>query len=150
MQTFFDVQKTLQNSLFNDIAFTPEELGWYRDFAHHLTRVISKIENGTKYFDDLERLKTQLEAIHRTCMLEENVPDHVRILRCFLIGTYRYFKQREFPVYVLRDFVSLLKRISHEKQRIVLSHLHTRLDNVERSEPAPPSSKAELDDDIPF
>lgn len=148
--TFFDVQKTLQNNLFYEIAFSSEERERYRLFAKHLAASISKIESGTKYQDDLERLKLQLEGIYRSCMLEELVPDIVEVLSCFLSGSYRYFKNETMPVDILRDFVALLKRTSLEKQRIILANLHTRFDKKDRFDAPPPRAKGDLDDDIPF
>ncbi len=106
--------------------------------------------DGTKYIDDLDRLKAQLEAVYRKCMLEETIPDTAPILRCFLSGNFRYYTNRQFPVASLRNFITLLKSTGHEKQRIILSNLHTRMDRIERKSDRLEINKAELDDDIPF
>lgn len=141
--SFFDVQKEIQGNLFYEIAFSEEELSCYRDFAHGITQALTKIESGTKYVDDLERTKTQLEAAYRTCMLEESVADAAIILRCFLNGSY-YYRKAGFPVVALKNFLRLLKGSTHEKQRIAMANLYTRLAAITRY------SVNEFDDDFPF
>lgn len=79
--SFFDIQKSIKNDLFLHIAFEDDELIFYREFADATENAISKIENGTKYIDDVERIKVQLEIAYRNCMLEETVPDSATILR---------------------------------------------------------------------
>lgn len=150
-KSFFDVQKTIQSNLFYEIDFSNDERQWYREFADQMASSIAKIEYGTKYVDDVDRLKAQLEAMYRKCMLEEDIQDTPPILRCFLSGNFRYYKTHSFPVHCLRNFVALLKSTGVEKQRIILSNLQTRLDAIERySEPERPKDRMELDDDIPF
>lgn len=146
-KSFFDVQKILKNNLFYEIAFSAEEREKYRAFAESLAGSISKIDSSAKYQDDLDRLKIRLEAVYRSCMLEEFVPKATMVINCFIGGSYRFFTNEAIPVDVLRDFVALLKGASLEKQRIILANLHTRLDSKERFDPAPPT---EMDDDIPF
>lgn len=151
-KSFFDVQKTIQSNLFYEIDFSDDERRWYREFADQIATSIAKIEYGTKYVDDIDRLKAQLEALYRKCMLEEDVQDTPPILRCFLNGNFRYYTRHSFPVHCLRNFVALLKSTGLEKQRIILSNLHTRLDAIERysEQERPKARTAELDDDIPF
>lgn len=150
-KSFFEVLKTIQSNLFYEIDFSNDERQWYRAFADQIVSSIAKIEYGTKYVDDIDRLKAQLEAMYRKCMLEEDIQDTPLILRCFLSGNFRYYKFHPFPVHCLRNFVALLKSTGIEKQRIILSNLQTRLDAIERySEPEGPKATMELDDDIPF
>ncbi len=75
-------------------------------------------------------------------MLEEYVPDSVLVARCVIRGSY-YRKQKGLRVWVVRDFLQMLKGLSPEKKRIVMSNLYTRLDAIPRYNEA-------LDEAIPF
>lgn len=74
VQSFFDVQKEIKSDLFFEIAFTDDELACYREFAACIARHITKIESGAKYINDLDRITAQLDAVYRSCMLEELAP----------------------------------------------------------------------------
>ena len=145
-ESFVDVEKEIQNDRFDEIKFYGAELNNYRAFANAMTGHITKIENGTKYIEDLDKIKTQLESAYRGFMLEEVAPDSAPILKCFINGAY-YYRKEGFEVSVVEEFLSLLKSSDAEKQRIILANLHSRLDAVNRY------SKSQFDDfkdDIPF
>jgi eukaryotic-like serine/threonine-protein kinase len=141
--SFFDVEKEIQSDLFYEIGFTEQEKSCYRNFSRWIADRISKIEGNTKYIDDLERVQTQLENSYRSFMLEETAPDAAKIIRCFLNGQY-YYQKTGFPVTVVKDFLHLLKAVTHEKARIIMANLHTKLDSIPRYSELP------ADDDIPF
>ena len=143
ISSFFDVEKEINNNRFFEIDFNEEELQDYRNFADQLSTHITKIENGTKYKDDFNRIQNQLEDAYRSFMLEETAPDSALISRCFLNGSY-YYNKAGFPVWVVREFLRLFKSVSQEKKRIIMANLHTRLDAIHRYSPSP------MDDDIPF
>jgi len=145
IQSFSEVQKIIKSDLFFDIDFGDQEREWYRAFADAVTASVTKIEAGTKYVDDVERIRTRLHAVLQACMLESEIPDSVAVLRCLLNGRYYYYTKKAFSVAALRDFLRLLRVSTHEKQRIVLANLHTRLDAINRY-----ATPKEVDDDIPF
>ncbi|MGD9984688.1 MAG: protein kinase family protein [Porticoccaceae bacterium] len=142
IKSFFEVQKEIQSNRFFEIEFSPDELSCYRAFADAANSALTKIEFGAKYVDDLERVKTQLDAAYRKSMLEEFMPDCAPVLRCFLSGAY-YYRKAGFSVTALKDFVRFLKAATVEKQRIAFANLHTRLDAITRY-------SDETSDDIPF
>lgn len=146
VSSFFDVEKEIQSNRFEEIRFFGQELNIYRAFANAMTEHVTKIENGTKYIDDLDKIKTQLDATYRRFMLEEDAPDAAPIFQCFLNGAY-YYRKQGFPVSAVEGFLSLLKSSDEEKQRIILANLHSRLDSINRYNQ---SKLDELDDDIPF
>ncbi|WP_081426570.1 protein kinase domain-containing protein [Sorangium cellulosum] len=131
LRRFSEVETRTKNSQFFEIEFEDEELSAYRNFADSLCRTIIKIESGTKYATDLERIRTQLNDAYRSFMLEANVPDASVVIRCFLDGTY-YFKSSGMPVHAVSNFLRLLKSTSDEKARIILANLHTKLDSRPR------------------
>lgn len=141
--TFFDVKTQVALNQSDDVEFTDEERDIYSEFAHEFSSRITKIESSTKYNEDLESIKTQLESIYKTCMLETAVPDAAVVLRPFVSGVY-YYRKAGFRTHVLRNFLRFLPTSSLEKQRIALANLHSRLNAIQRyTVPA-------ADDDIPF
>lgn len=142
ISSFFDIQKEVQSNRFFEIDFSTEERLCYRAFSDAIGVALTKIEFGTKYVDDLDRIKNQLDVLYRKCMLEENVPDSATVLNCFLNGAY-YYKKSGFPVASIKNFTRFLKSATLEKQRIVLANLHTRLDAIPRYNDL-------IDGDIPF
>lgn len=144
MKSFFDIEKEIQSKRFFEVDFSAKEMSDYRYFADQIQQHISKIERGSKYRDDPERLQIELENVYRRCMLEETVPDAGILTVCFIIGTH-FLTRKGFPVDALKSFVHLLKSSPPERKRIILSNLHTRLDAVPRY-----TVPDENDDDIPF
>lgn len=144
IQSFFDIDKEIQNGRFGEIEFSKEEITDYRAFAEAISRQITKIEKGAKYRDDLERIQIELENTYRSVMLEDEAPDSVLVTRCLINGTY-YYKAKGFPVVVLKGFMQLLKAATVEQKRIILANLHTRLDKIPRY-----AINDAPEDDIPF
>ena len=143
INSFFDVEKEINNNRFFEIDFDKEELQGYRNFANQLSDHITRIENGTKYQVDFNRIQNQLEDAYRSFMLEETAPDSALISRCFLNGSYSYYKAG-FPVWIVKSFLRLFKSASQEKKRIILANLHTRFDAIPRYDHSP------MNDEIPF
>jgi len=147
LPSFSEAEREVQNDRFDEIDFSDHELNWYRAFADEVTEHITKIKRGTKYVDDLDRLRSDLDAVYRKCMLEQYVPDARTVLSCVLTGDY-YYRQSGFEVESLKGFIRLLKSVTNEKRRIIGANLHTRLDAIPRYD-AREDSKDDFDD-IPF
>lgn len=144
--SFLDVEREMLSNKLTEIVFFGNELTSYRDFANAITQHVVEIENGAKYVDDHERLVGKLESAYRNFMLEDEVPDCVHVLRCFLSGGFRY-RKNGFDVSCVKNFISLMKSSGDEKRRIILANIQSRLDAVDRYDP----SKVDgFDDDIPF
>ncbi len=144
--SFLDVEREVLSNKLSEIHFFGQELNSYRAFANDLTEHVAKIENGTKYTDDHEKIVAKLESEYRNFMLEDEAPDCVPILRCFLNGGFKYHKSG-FKVSCVKNFISLMRSSSDEKKRIILANIQSRLDAVGRYENQKFSG---FDDDIPF
>ncbi|MDD2720315.1 MAG: protein kinase family protein [Gallionella sp.] len=142
--SFLDVEREILSNKFSEIEFWGQEKSSYRYFANELTDHIPKIENGTEYFNDHDKLISKLESIYRGIMLEDTAPNCAPILRCFLDGGFRYHKAG-FKIAYLKDFISLLKAANEEKRRIILANIQSRLDAIDRYHDLP-----KFADDIPF
>jgi serine/threonine-protein kinase len=144
IQTFSAIETEISSNKFVEIGFTEEELESYRAFAESLSVRITKINQATKYADDIESICAKLGNAYRSCMLEHSVPDVRKLIECFLSGAYYYQSQGHFPTSHLKAFVGLMKSSTEEKNRIILANLCAKLDAIPRY------SVPEDADDVPF
>lgn len=144
--SFLDVEREMLSNKLSEIEFFGQELNSYRVFANGLIEHVAKIENGTKYTDDHEKIIAKLESAYRNFMLEDEAPDCAPVLRCFLNGGFKYHKSG-FEVSCVKNFISLMKSSGDEKRRIILANIQSRLDIIRRYET---QKFSDFDDDIPF
>lgn len=151
INSFAEVQSAIGSEQFSEIDFTEEERYSYRYFADGVSGALGTLTRG-KYVQDIERIRNELEAAYRASMLEESIPDASAVLRVLLVGTFTYLPTARIPVEALKGFVRLLKTSSTEKQRILISNLHSRLDATEpyKEKKKPATGFDDMDDDIPF
>lgn len=114
------------------IDFSYEEKETYKRFASSLTSIFSKIKQDSSYNTDIDNIITELEEIYRNSILEDYIQNPNSIARCFVNGSYKYFKRVEFSLYNLKSFIKLIKSVSADKKRIVINNLWQRLDSIER------------------
>lgn len=145
ISNFFEIKKGILSDKFVEIEFSEKELENYRQFSSALSDAISKIERGTKYFDDIENIQPKIDELYKSVMLEEHIPDNNALIRCFVNGSYYFRKRYYIPIPIIKYFLELLRSCSKEKRNIILSNLHSKLDAVERYEEA-----SDFDDDVPF
>lgn len=141
--SFSEVRKTVLEAGFGGVGFTQAEKDTYQEFAIALSETVSSIEKESKYNTVVTVLLTRLEACFRSVMLEDLVPKQSMVAECFISGSFRYYKRSIFRVDTLKAFIDTFKRVSFEKQSIILANLQTRLDAKDRYQ-------TEMDDDIPF
>lgn len=140
---FFDVKKEILSDRFLEIEFFGDERTAYQDFSHWLFNAIQNIVKGSKYYEDIDKIQSNLESLYKNVMLEEYIPNNTALIRCFVNGGYTFYPKTEIPVNVLRNFVILLRKSTKEKKNIILSNLHSKLDAIKRYE-------ERVEDDIPF
>jgi serine/threonine-protein kinase len=140
------VSQNIQNNRFPEIAFDHYQLRAYRDFADSLCKHVAKLENGAKYYLDLQLIQRTLQDAYHKFMLEQIVPDCQSVIQCFIDGIY-YYRKHGFSVHEVKNFLELLHGCSPEEGKIILANIHTRLDTIKRY-----SLESEMPngDDIPF
>ncbi len=143
--SFLEIMSGILNEKFAEIEFGDHEREAYREFSNELCDAVSKIETGTKYFNSAPDVLSMLEELYRNVMLEDYLPAPHLIIRCFVNGNYYYKRNSSVPVSIIKGFIDLLKSCSNEKQNIILSNIHTKLDSLKRYDP-----KVDLNPDIPF
>jgi eukaryotic-like serine/threonine-protein kinase len=143
-QSFFEIRSGVLNERFAEIEFDDDEKESYKNFSSSLYDVFSQLYTGAKFFDDASEVLSKLEELHRSVMLEDYLPSPVLVARCIVNGGFTYMRNSKFPVWVLKEFIELFRSCSNEKQNIILSNIHTKLDSLERKE------ETKYSDDIPF
>ena len=143
---FSEVRRELLSEKFLDIGFDDSELETYRNFSSNLYSAVSKIEESTKYYDDVGEIQTKLEECYKKVMLEEDIPNNSLVVRCFVNGQYYYNKSYLFRVEVLRAFLDFYRSSSREKKNIIIGNIQTKLDAIKRYD----KPLVNFDDDIPF
>lgn len=144
LATFLDAKSAIDRGQVSEVNFSGEELTDYRAFAAKLNFHLVSMAYEATYVDDVDRICSRLDAVHKNCMLEMEVPDASLVLSCFIIGAYRY-RKKKFPTSALQGFVSFLKRCNAERKQIVLANIQTRLDAAPRQ-----AESNFSDEDIPF
>lgn len=142
--SFIEIKRGILNDKFVEIEFQEQELINYREFSRALSGAITKIESGTRFFDDIDVIKSKIDKLYKSVMLEEYIPNNNLLVKCFVNGSYYYSRNHHIPIQTLKLFLELLRSCSKEKQNIILSNLHSKLDAIETYNKSPDF------DDIPF
>ena len=148
--SFRQISKAINEERFDEVEFTEAEKNLYRRFVDQLREVFSEIDASSVYNKDASLLLDNLEALYKTVMLEQFLPEPVKLCRVFVSGTYRYYKNTEVSVDLMREFTRFLRAMTGEKRDIVIANIFSRLDAVPRPVPKPKDFDADFDDEIPF
>jgi eukaryotic-like serine/threonine-protein kinase len=144
--SFNEIKTLILDSEFSDLSFDETEKTSYRNFTKQLIDAAASIEQNTKYFDDIDKIILRLEGLFQSVMLEEVVPNPSDVLRVFLNGAYKFYKQNSIEVENVSSFLKFLKRSDKAKRNVIMRNLHGRLDNIKRHN----SFARDLDDEVPF
>ena len=132
--SFKEIYRKILNNRFIEIKFDEEEIKHYRDFSKALFDIISKVENGTKYYSDINIIHKNIDDLYKRVMLEEYLPSNSELIQCFINGSYYFSRKLTFSTHLVKSFLLLLQSCSPEKKNIIFSNLHSKLDSVERYE----------------
>lgn len=141
--SFFDLNRSIISESTSEISFTIEEKKIYQKFANDLTNILSNINIDADYINDIPTIIRDLSEVHRNSILEEHIQKQNYIARCFIKGTFSYWKNKEIDVETVYNFNKLLTSSSKERQKVIINNLWQRLDNIERHDP-------KTGDELPF
>ena len=144
VSSFREIYTGILSNRFDEIDFSEEEIKNYRNFSATLHGITSDIENGAKYYSDINIIQKNLEDLYKKVMLERYLPNNNKLIECFINGNFRYFPKHATSINILKSFISLLKSCPIEKKNIIISNIHSKLDSIDRFDPD------FSDEDIPF
>ncbi len=84
-----------------------------------------------------------MKEIYKSSILEENIQNPNKLIKCFIEGSFKYYPSAEVKVDDLNIFLNFISSASKEKQKIILNNLWQRLDKFKRI-------SSNLSDDLPF
>ncbi len=141
--TFFDIYRELLDVSSNENEFTYSEKNIYQQFANSLQELFVKMPFSSTYNTDIDAILRFLEALYKNSILEDYIQNCNKLTSIFILGKYTYYRNKQFPVSVLLEFIQLLKSVSEDKRKIILNHLWERFDKIIRYTDQPV-------DDLPF
>lgn len=124
--------------------FEYSEKNTYLKFAKCFSDSLSSREENSKIIMNTNLIIKDLELLQKRTLLEEYI-NPKNILTIFISGSYKYLKNKTFPIQVFEEFLNLFKSTSLEKQNIILYNLETRFLNTEYF-----SDFDDMNNDIPF
>jgi serine/threonine-protein kinase len=146
IKSFSHIQDTIINDsyIFEDY-FSYDEKTIFQEFMDQIVKIYSSIGTNSKYIDNMDQLIVELEEVLKTNILENRVQNNLDMSRLFIKGDYKYYPKSEVSIYLLKDFIRLLKSCNSEKKNILRLAITNRLRTIK---------KTEVDDsfttDIPF
>lgn len=132
ISSFGGIYTKILSNKFSEIDFSEEEIENYRNFSDALFKITAEIENGTKYYSDIDIIQKNLEDLYKEVLLEKILPNNNKLIRCFMNDSFRYYPKNPIATDALKSFISLLKSCPTEKKNIIISNIHSRLDSIER------------------
>ena len=140
ISSFEEIDKNINNNTTILNNFNSDEKIIYKDFRQTFFNALENIKLETTLVMDSAKIIKELEILQKRIMLEDYVSAK-HILRIFLQGSFVFNRNYQYDVDNISDFLIFFKKISQEKQNIVLYNIETLLDDVE----------IDIDDDeIPF
>ena len=141
--TFAEISKIILKKRFQEIDFTEEEKAMYRLLSATLSAVIASVDPSYRFSRSAQEVVEDLERLYRKTMLEEYLPEPVKLARIFVSGKFKYYKSVPIKTESIRFFVDLLNSLPNEKLEILMENLKSRLEAIEKT-------VRDLDDEIPF
>ncbi|GAA0610176.1 protein kinase family protein [Thalassospira tepidiphila] len=145
-KSFSDIKLEIAKTEYAETEFTDEEIQTYRLFSESLCEAISEIGTSSKYVTDTTEIIEGLEEVYKKNMLEERIHAPEKIIGIFVEGGFKFWKNEVFYTSTLEVFLKFLRKLSTEKQWLVLANLTSRLDGIKRYQ----EKNAGWDDEIPF
>lgn len=110
--------------------FSRNEKQIYLKFAKYFSDSLSSREENSKIIMNINIIIKDLELLQKRTLLEEYI-NPMSILKIFISGDCKYWKNKQFPINTFENFINLFKYSSLEKQNIILYNLETRFLNIE-------------------
>jgi serine/threonine-protein kinase len=145
IKSFSDIKELIitDSYVFEDY-FTKDEREVFQNFMDQVIGIYSSIDTNCEY-NNIDQIAMELEKVYKNNVLDYEVKNVVDISRAFTKGNYKYYKNKEVNVYLLKEFIQFIKRSGTEKKNIIMLNVNNRLRTIKRSE-----ENNGFADDIPF
>jgi serine/threonine-protein kinase len=145
IKSFVDIKELIiTDSYIFDDYFTWKEKESFQKFMDEVVSIYSSIDTNCEC-TGIDQIVTELEEVYKNNVLDREVKNIIDISRAFTKGNYRYYKNKVVDVYLLKDFIQLIKESGTEKKNIIMLNINNRLRTIKRTE-----ENNGFADDIPF
>lgn len=138
--SFCEVSKAISAGVLGEIYFAEADKEIYRRFADELLKHINWYTDRYNPISDSNTTLVALAELIRNSSLEEYIQDNTKLIGCFIKSGYNYVAKNDIAVTCIIDFYQFLRRLTPQKQKIVLDNIYTRLSKV----------KIKIDEELPF
>lgn len=138
--SFSEIKDTIGKHDFGYMNITKEDKDIYQNYANHLHSILSAFLNEKKMSNDVEYFISQLERVLQTNCFEDYIQDNRDIVRCIVIGGYRYTRSPLISCENVRTFLEWFKSSSLQSQQLILNNIISKISakEIEESEPELP------------
>jgi serine/threonine-protein kinase len=145
IKSFIDIKESIiTDSYVFDDYFTWKETETFQKFMDEVVNIYSSIDTDCEY-NGIDQIAAELEEVYKNNALDREVKNIVDISRAFTKGNYRYYTNKVVNVYLLKNFIQLIKRSGTEKKNIIMLNINNRLRTIKRN-----GENNGFADDIPF
>ncbi|MDF1617292.1 protein kinase family protein [Petrocella sp. FN5] len=141
--SFAEVEEAIYERKMVNGPFSDEQKFEYQCFADLLMDIIFQFNNSMKLINDINIVEQKLFELKKHFILEDKLQDNSMVVSCFVESNYRYSQSVEVSSDAINDFIDLFTECDHDKKRIILSSIQSRLQTI----------RVALDiddDDLPF
>lgn len=138
--SFEDIYKDISKGIFNEIDFSNNDKGTYRNFADSLYNHIRIYKGTYQLKSNIEQIINDLGNVIKENSLEFYIQANSKLIDCFVSGSYTYNSRTDIEVEIVTEFYNFFIKLPYDRQKNVIDNLHNRLNTI----------KVERDDDLPF
>jgi serine/threonine-protein kinase len=145
-KNFKEIKALIDKHDFQQLEITETDKEIYKNFANKAFELITKVETNTKFQQNPYVFKDKLKDILNNNLFEDNVQNVGDLATTLFDGKIYFIPNKSIPCSIIKKFLNWFDNLSEGTQRIVLSNLESKLNQIPRY-----TSEDSVDiDEIPF
>lgn len=145
-KNFKEIKTLIDKHDFQQLDITKNDKEIYKNFANKAFDLITQVETNTKFQQDPCVFKDKLKDILNNNLFEDSVQNVGDLVSVLFSGRVYFSTNKSISCATIRNFLNWFDNLSEGTQRIVLSNLESKFNQLPRY-----TSEDTIDiDDIPF
>lgn len=145
-KNFKEIKALIDKHDFQQLDITRTDKDIYRNFANETFELITKVEANTKFQLDPYVFRDKLNGILNNNLFEDDVQNVGDLASALFKGKVYFSLEESIPCSTIKNFLNWFDNLSEETQKIVLSNLESKFNQIPRYE----SEDSINIDEIPF
>lgn len=145
-KNFKEIKALIDKHDFQQLDITKTDKDIYRNFANETFELITKVEVNTKFQLDPYVFKDKLNGILNNNLFEDYVQNVGDLASALFKGNVYFSLEESISCSTIKNFLNWFDNLSEETQKIVLSNLESKFNQIPRYE----SEDSINIDEIPF